>query len=326
MQRLFLAVSVPLLLITGATLCAQDKTAAGQPANAGIRKLFTQVEDNFNRGDAKGLAACWTRGGDFVGPAGERIEGRDSIEKAFQTFLASRADRRLEIHLLSWRMVGDGVALADIVPEVTPAPATAAGESVSSLVLVKHDDRWLLESVRETVGRVAAQPAHLQELEWMVGDWADESPQHGLSLQSTCAWTVNRAFLIRKFHVETNGGTSHAGTEVIGWDPRTQRIRSWVFDSDGAFGENLWVQDGKRWLIKYSGTLADGSVVSATHVLTQRDANTLTLASKDRTVNGQGQPDISAITIKRQAAASGTVKPAEPQKLPRQALPQHILP
>ena len=77
----------------------------------------------------------------------------------------------------------------------------------------------------------------------------------------------------------------HGGTEVIGWDPRTSRIRSWVFDSDGGFGENVWVHDGNRWLIKYSGTLADGSEASATHILTNVDAATATLQSKDRVVD-----------------------------------------
>ena len=94
-----------------------------------------------------------------------------------------------------------------------------------------------------------------------------------------------------------------------------------MFDSDGGFGENQWVHDGKRWLVQYSGTLADGSAVSATHVLTRRDADTLTLESKDRTVDGQAQPDIAPVTIKRQAAAAGAAKPAEPPKTPRHILP-----
>ena len=98
--------------------------------------------------------------------------------------------------------------------------------------------------------------------------------------------------MIRKFKVEGKEAILHGGTEIIGWDPRTNRIRSWVFDSDGGFGENVWVHDGNRWLIKYSGTLADGSEASATHILTKVDAATATMQSKDRVVNGAAQPDI----------------------------------
>ena len=123
--------------------------------------------------------------------------------------------------------------------------------------------------------------------------------------------------MIRKFKVESKEAILHGGTEVIGWDPRTSRIRSWIFDSDGGFGENVWVHDGNRWLIKYSGILADGSEASATHILTNVDAATTTLQSKDRVVNGAAQPDIPETVLKRQAGAKPAanaeeaVKPAE---------------
>src|SRR5208337_4620261 len=109
-----------------------------------------------------------------------------------------------------------------------------------------------------------------------------------------------------KFKVEGKEAILHDGTEIIGWDPRANRIRSWVFDSDGGFGENVWVHDGNRWLIKYSGTLADGSEASATQILTKVDATTATLQSRDRIVNGAAQADIPETELKRQAE----VKPA----------------
>lgn len=30
------------------------------------------------------------------------------------------------------------------------------------------------------------------------------------------------------------------GTQRIGWDPLTRRLRTWVFDSSGSFGEGNW--------------------------------------------------------------------------------------
>ena len=101
-----------------------------------------------------------------------------------------------------------------------------------------------------------------------------------------------QAFLIRKFKVEGKAALLHGGTEVIGWDPRTSRIRFWVFDSDGGFGENVWVRDGNRWLVKYSGTMTDGSEASATHIVTKVDTDTIRLESRDRIVNGGDAPDI----------------------------------
>jgi hypothetical protein len=155
----------------------------------------------------------------------------------------------------------------------------------------------------------------------MVGDWSDEvSQQNGLSVRSTCDWTANRAFLIRKFKVE-GPDVSRLGTEIIGWDPRGQRIRSWVFDSDGGFGENVWVRDGNRWLVRYAGTRPDGSDASATNVFTVVDANTVTVRSKDRMAGGQRQADVPEVTLKRQPAAKAPATSSEPAKPSRQALP-----
>ena len=140
-------------------------------------------------------------------------------------------------------------------------------------------------------------------------------------MRSTCDWTANHAFLIRKFKMETAGGIVRSGTEIIGWDPRTRRICSWVFDAHGGFGENTWVRDGDRWLISYRGTRPDGSEVSATTVLTVVDAKTFTLQSKDITVDAQRQPDVAAITIKRQPVAPDTPKSNGSKQPPRQILP-----
>ena len=169
------------------------------------------------------------------------------------------------------RLVNEGLALVEATAEVKPAAATG-GAAVSDFVLVKPNGRWLIESAHETIAHLPPQTNHLKELDWLVGDWSSETSKAGITLRTTCDWTANQAFLIRKFKVEGKEAILHGGTEIIGWDPRTNRIRSWVFDSDGGFGENVWVHDGNRWLIKYSGTLADGSEASATHILTNVDA------------------------------------------------------
>ena len=128
-------------------------------------------------------------------------------------------------------------------------------------------------------------------------------------MHSSCDWTADHTFLIRTFKTVGKDGKPLAGTEVIAWEPRAHRIRSWVFDSHGAFGENVWVRDGNRWTIEHSGVLADGSDVSATHVLTLVDPNTLKVEFKDRIMNGQRGPDAPAITVKRVVATEGPGQP-----------------
>ncbi len=284
------------VLVTGAAL-AQNASTAASPQRGEILALLKRIETSFNSADAKGLADCWTRSGEFIGPAGGSAEGREGIEKLFQAGFA--AHKHATLHLLPqrFRLVNDGLALVDAVAEMK-LDNGAGSTPMSAFVIVKQDGRWLIESARETASHLPPQE-HLKDLQWLVGQWASAASPSGLTLRSDCDWTANQAFLIRKFKVEGKEALLHGGTEVIGWDPRNDVVRSWVFDNDGGFGENVWVRDGNRWVIKYTGTLADGSTATATHILTKINDDTASMQSKDRSVNGALQPDVPESTLRR---------------------------
>jgi hypothetical protein len=69
-------------------------------------------------------------------------------------------------------------------------------------------------------------------------------------VQTSCQWTKNKNFIVRSFTVSVKDRIQMAGMQVIGWDAAAKRIRSWVFDSDGGFGEGVWQHKGNRWSIK----------------------------------------------------------------------------
>jgi uncharacterized protein (TIGR02246 family) len=297
----FAAVVVP------AAAMAQDTSTAAAAQRQEALGVLARVEFAFANADAKGLASCWTPTGEFIGPGGASAEGREAIEKLFQEAFASHKQAKLTLSVQRFRLVNDSLALVDAVAEVKPAVATG-GTPLASFVLVKRDGRWLIESAREVTAHMPQQTNHLKDLGWMVGEWASATTPAGISMHTSCDWTANQAFLIRKFKVEGKDVMLRGGTEVIGWDPRGESFRSWAFDSDGGFGESLWVRDGNRWMIKFSGTLADGSMLSATHILSKVDDNTITVQSKDRTINGAAQPDVPETMLKRQAAAATAPK------------------
>ena len=108
---------------------AGEKSAEGE-----IRQAIAALEENFNRGDAKGLAACWTPDGEFIGPRGERIVGRQNIEAAFSEFLAAHKTSKLRLGIASWRMVADDVALVDLLTEMTPVPEGVEAKPASTAV------------------------------------------------------------------------------------------------------------------------------------------------------------------------------------------------
>lgn len=322
-RHLVLSALILVLVSISIAPAQQSGQKPGEKATeAEIRKTLATLEESFNRGDAKGVAACWTPDGEFIGPRAERIDGRDKIEAAFHDFLATHKDSKLRLNIAAWRLVADDVALVDLIAAMTPLPEGLEAEPASALVLVKHEGRWLIGSMHEALGGTPSHNIQLQKLNWMVGDWQGEGAnESGVSVQSTCDWTAGSSYLIRKFTVEQKQGVVLAGTEVIGWDPRAHRLRSWTFDSDGGFGESVWTRDGDRWIIKHTGMLANGGDVSATHIVTVVNADTLLIQSQDRTVNGEKQPDMPDVKLKRRPAQEETKKSSEPAKPPRQVLP-----
>ncbi|MGA2253811.1 MAG: SgcJ/EcaC family oxidoreductase [Thermoguttaceae bacterium] len=293
------------------------------PQAVEVRKAISDLEKKFNDADARSLAACWAPQGEFIGPDSQRIEGRDNIEKAFNDFFATTRKAKLKMLVTTLRMLGDEAAILDVIALRTPAPTGFQGEPLTTLVLARHEGQWLVESAHETLVTTVAHCSHLKDLEGLVGDWAAKSAiAPGVSWKSTCDWTANRSFLIRKFIVDGKAGPIHSGTEVIGWDPRGQRIFSWVFESDGGFGQSVWIRDGERLIVKYAGVAPDGADLSVTQVLTRVDVDTASLRFIDREIEGVKQPDTVEVQIKR------TV-PHQPVKLTASASampPRRILP
>lgn len=99
---------------------------------------------------------------------------------------------------------------------------------------------------------------HLKQLEWMVGHWVDEGDDS--VTETTCEWSEDKNFLLRKFTISIDGKQAMKGVQRIGWDPPSRQIRSWVFDSAGGFAEGLWSRVGDYWVVKAGASgRTDGS-------------------------------------------------------------------
>jgi hypothetical protein len=156
---------------------------------------------------------------------------------------------------------------------------------------------------REPVEGAPEAATPLQDLEWLVGQWIDRGP--GATIETAVTWTRNKTFLSYTFKASVPGLDDLEGTQVIGWDPAARTIRSWMFDSDGGFGEGTWSQKGNRWIVKFSQVLPDGRKGSATNIYTRVDANTFTWKSIGRKVDGQFLPNIDEVKIVRKTASGG---------------------
>ncbi len=90
------------------------------------------------------------------------------------------------------------------------------------------------------------------------------------------------------------------GTQVIGWDPVKEAFRSWVFDSDGGFGEGTWSRREDRWVVRTTQTLSDGSRASAINILKPDGNDAFIWQSTGRDIDGHPQPNLGPVTIVRQ--------------------------
>lgn len=147
------------------------------------------------------------------------------------------------------------------------------------------------------VDTVSPNYEHLEPLSWMIGEWVDEDET--AIVRTKCKWAENRSFITRTFTVTIDGQLDSRGTQVIGWDPAKQLIRSWVFDTQSGFGEAEWRQRGDRWVIKVNATLPDGGKASEVRIVTPIDEDSFTWQAVSREIDGQLLPSIDPVTIVR---------------------------
>jgi hypothetical protein len=113
------------------------------------------------------------------------------------------------------------------------------------------------------------------------------------------SWAPSQNFLVGSFATTVKDVSVGSAVTWIGWDPVAMKIRSWMFDESGAFGEGAWMKDGDKWTIKTATTLPSGQRATATFVLAPVDADTITLQARDRSQNGQAIPDTKTVKLKR---------------------------
>ena len=270
-----------------------------QATEAGaIRKAVEAYVTAFNQADAKALADLWAPEAVYSNPlSGEQVVGRKAIEEQFKELFAAVKAAKLEATTVSIDFVSPNVAIEQGIAKVI-RPDEAPEETEYSAVYVKQGGQWLLDRVtEEVVPIVASHYEHLQELEWMVGSWVDHDD--AATVVTECSWTRNNNFLTRSFAVQVGDQIDLAGMQIIGWDPAARQIRSWVFDSDGGFGQATWSKKGNRWFVQQSGVLPDGRKSSSVNIITYVDDNTCTLQSINRTVDGELLPNIAEVQIKK---------------------------
>ncbi|MBN8247141.1 MAG: SgcJ/EcaC family oxidoreductase [Verrucomicrobia bacterium] len=297
-----------LLLVTGCIAwfsptplrAAEPQTTDSSTARAEeLRKTAMAFVEAFHRGDAKALAGFWTADGDYIDLGGRMLKGRDAIQEDFEHLFAENKGLLLRIEVGSVTFPTPDTAIEDGVTSVMSPTESAPNRARYSNLLVKRDGKWLLASVREAAYIPRNHQDHLRPLEWMIGEWRDQST-NGHIAHAVFEWSPDRNFILSFRGVRVGDAFLDNGTQRIGWDPAAKQIRSWNFEPDGGFGDGVWRVDGDgRWSVKTDSVLQSGHHASATTVVTRVDPDTITFQVSEQKADGKPLPDSAIVTMKR---------------------------
>jgi uncharacterized protein (TIGR02246 family) len=288
-----------LLAAAVASLAAQERTG-GQPTiqkdahaadRAAIRKTLKSFAEAFQKGDAAAAAAYLTSGAELVPDEGSPVCGRDAIQNAFANHFNKRPRATIKLELESLNFPSRDTAVEEGEMKVS----NDMGETTNNryeVLYVREDGKWLVAMIRE---RPSEQTA-LKDLEWLIGSWSAQTPE--AEVRTTYEWFGNKSFIRAHFTVRGKERT-FTGMQMIGTDPKTGALRTWTFEFDGGFGEGTCTRDGKKWTFETATALSDGSVLTATNIMVQINADTFTWQPVNLTVDGEQVPEMAPVKITR---------------------------
>ncbi len=280
-----------------AALGEKNDGAAGRPEDVkALGALVRAFTDAYNKGDVKAVAELFTEDAEVTEESGATVRGREAVARLFAGAFEEAPKATIELFPESLRFLGKDAARETGRSRINPPGGGAPDRARYTVLYVRRGGRWLQDSVHEYPDRSLTPHERLQELEWLVGDWVDEGDE-GI-VETACHWSDDKNYLIRNFRMRVSGLPVSGGTQRIGWDPRSEQIKSWVFDHDGGFSEGLWCRlDKNRWVVKADGVLADGKTISATQILTYVNKDMARWRMVGRTIGGQAVPDLTEIVI-----------------------------
>jgi uncharacterized protein (TIGR02246 family) len=272
---------------------AAARTADESAIRANI-DLFVKA---YNAGDAKAVAALFTPDGQIENKDGDITEGREAIAQTFAGLFSESPKKKLEVFVDSIRFIGADLAVEVGATKETTGPNESPEYDRYTVLHVKRDGKWQMALARDEEGPTATAHEQLQPLAWLIGDWIDDGGSAVVA--SSCRWSEDGNFLLQEFKLQVNGRDEMNVTQRIGWDPAAKCVRSWVFDTEGGFGQSVWTRDGDGWLIKATAVRPDGTTATATNLLVQSGGNSYIWRSTDRIVAGEVQEPTEVKVVRK---------------------------
>jgi len=307
MSRIAITFLVALIAISDAAFVrSQEATTAApaRPASAdeqAVRQVTQNFVKAFNSGSAEKAASMFYSGADLIDDAGNIHKGAAAIKDVLGRFFAKFPGATSTMTADSVWMASPGLAIEEGRRVVSTKDDKPSAATRYTLVMIKQEGEWKIASGREVEDDDSLSPhERLKPLAWLVGDWVDEGSD--AVIQISCKWSDDKNYLLVDFDSKVQGKPAMKSSQRIGWDPLTQKIKSWVFDSDGGHGEGIWAQVENRWVIKSTAVMPDGQTGSATITLELGDKDSYVMKGFDRIRGKTAEPDFEVKIVRRPPA------------------------
>jgi uncharacterized protein (TIGR02246 family) len=291
---LTVALSIPL-----GVSWAQTPAQKANPDDDAIRANAEAFLKAFRAGDADALLQTWTDNGEYINDEGVVLKGRESLSTAYKELFAGHKPLDVQMQIEGIRYIGKDAAVEEGTFSVVRDEGEPAVVSRYSALNVREGGKWRTALLKEWPAETAAQENTVEQLAWLVGKWSVKTDAANLDLNYT--WSDDtHAFIENRFRVSLEGKVQATGLQIIGRDPDSNEIHSWVFDSNGAVSEGSWTWDGGQWLIESVQRSPDGTLVESVNALGPIDADSFTWhASIDaQEPEGDGPPPIKVVRQK----------------------------
>lgn len=271
------------------------KTPATE-AEVAVTKLARDYETAFNKGDAKTLSLLFAEDAEYTDEDGVLISGRDAVLDLLKKSFVQNPGAKLEIQIQSVRSLTPDVAVERGKTLTTSRDGTQS-PSAYTVVHVRKDGNWHMQQLVESPVPTPTPGEKLSELSWMVGTWSEKDGD--ANIETKVNWARGNNFLTRNFKVTVHDSVTMEGWQIIGWDAAKGKIRSWLFDSEGAFQEGTWTRADNGWMILQSGALPDGGTLASESYLQRVNDDHCTWEMTNRTLDGEPQPNLPRIEMVR---------------------------
>jgi uncharacterized protein (TIGR02246 family) len=268
-----------------------------------IREAAEGLSAAFNKGDMDKVLSYWSSEGEYISEAGKSYQGKAQLRALLKKAIANTRGQKQSVTIQKIRFLRPDVAQEEgSITLASPDGEQDKGRYVA--LWLKVDGKWLLGSVRDVPdaleeGKPLAY-AHLRPLAWLIGDWQEKNGDATLSVR----WAPGQAFLLMDWHVKRGGEALHVH-QRIGWDAANQRLRAWVHDSTGGFGDAVWEREGNKWVVVNEGQYPDGKPARSVNTWKFINKDSFQWSATDREVDDTPLPDAEATYVRKNGAREG---------------------